>query len=436
MSVEVAKRQKAAERPRVEPDTARPAAAPKIHTRGARFLRRQWRPLLLIGFIVLVLSIFREVLTPFIIAFALAYVLLPAVQRISRLKVREAHLPIWTSTLIVYAVLIGGIWGLFALAGPPVLVQLQKLIDAVPQYAEQAERAQQRLVVELERVLYSWERTADTSADDFVGPPADQAGEGPIEGDPTQAPTAIQPAGFAPRPPQVSQAVTAFFTSIKEQAFERLKEMGTQLPTFVQRLAGYIFDFFLVLMLTFMFIVYFPTLSAFALRLVPADYTDEFKSIASEINHRLAGVVRGQLLICLVNGVLTYIGFALIGVNFPSLLAFVAGVLSLIPIFGTIFSTIPAVLIGLTQSLPTALMVLLWVILIHMLEAYVLNPKIMGDSAHMNPLLIIFALLVGSHYFHPVLGPLLAAPIAAVIQTVFLHFLTRPDVPIEKPSTS
>jgi predicted PurR-regulated permease PerM len=432
MSVEVAKREKSRDRPRGESDSARAAKAGKIHTRGARFLRRQWRPLLLIGFIVLVLSIFREVLTPFIIAFALAYVLLPAVQRISRLQVRGAHLPIWTATLVVYAVLIGGIWGLFSLAGPPVLVQLQKLIDNVPVYAEQAEKAQQRLVVELERVLYSWERTGDTSADDFVGPPADLAGDAPAPGAPPGAPATAKPAGFAPRPPQVSQAVTAFFTSIKEQAFERLKETGAQLPAFVQRLAEYIFDFFLVLMLTFMFIVYFPALSAFALRLVPQDYTDEFKSVASEINHRLAGVVRGQLVICLVNGVLTYIGFAMIGVNFPSLLAFVAGVLSLIPIFGTIFSTVPAVLIGLTQSLPTALMVLLWVILIHMLEAYVLNPKIMGDSAHMNPLLIIFALLVGSHYFHPVLGPLLAAPIAAIIQTVFLHFLTRQDVPTEK----
>ena len=51
-------------------------------------------------------------------------------------------------------------------------------------------------------------------------------------------------------------------------------------------------------------------------------HREEFENIAREVNHRLAGVVRGQLLICLVNGVLTYIGFALIGVKFASLLAF------------------------------------------------------------------------------------------------------------------
>jgi predicted PurR-regulated permease PerM len=88
---------------------------------------------------------------------------------------------------------------------------------------------------------------------------------------------------------------------------------------------------------------------------------------------------------------------------------------------------VPAVLIGLTQSLSIAVMVLCWIIVIHMIEAYILNPKIMGETAHMNPLLIVFALLVGSHYFHPILGPLLAAPIAAIIQTVFLHLLTREE---------
>jgi len=100
----------------------------------------------------------------------------------------------------------------------------------------------------------------------------------------------------------------------------------------------------------------------------------------------LAGVIRGQLLICLVNGVLTYIGLVIFGIKYSFLLALVAGVFSLIPIFGTIASSIPIVLIGLVSgeqgvSLGPAVGILGWIAGIHLLEANVLNPKIIGEAA-------------------------------------------------------
>jgi predicted PurR-regulated permease PerM len=50
----------------------------------------------------------------------------------------------------------------------------------------------------------------------------------------------------------------------------------------------------------------------------------------------------------------------------------------------------------------------------------VLNPKIMGDAAKIHPVLVIFALLVGEHFFHAV-GALLAVPTMSIAQSVFLH---------------
>ena len=69
-------------------------------------------------------------------------------------------------------------------------------------------------------------------------------------------------------------------------------------------------------------------------------------------------MVRGQLLICLVNGVLSAIGFSLFGLKYWPILALVAGIMSIVPIFGSILSTVPAVIIGLTQGPSTALCVL------------------------------------------------------------------------------
>ena len=139
------------------------------------------------------------------------------------------------------------------------------------------------------------------------------------------------------------------------------------------------------------------------------------------IDKGLSGVVRGQLIICLVNGVLSAIGFAIVGLKYWPVLALVATVFSLVPIFGSILSAVPAVALGLTQSFGTAVFVLVWIIGIHQLEANFLNPKIMGDQAKIHPVLVIFSLLVGEHFFHT-MGALLAVPCMSIAQSLFIHF--------------
>ncbi|MEZ4389824.1 MAG: AI-2E family transporter [Polyangiales bacterium] len=77
--------------------------------------------------------------------------------------------------------------------------------------------------------------------------------------------------------------------------------------------------------------------------------------------------------------------------------------------------------LGLSQSFGTGLFVLLWIIGIHQLEANLLNPKIMGDSAKIHPVLIVFSLLAGEH-LGGILGALLAVPTMSIVQTTFLHW--------------
>jgi predicted PurR-regulated permease PerM len=143
--------------------------------------------------------------------------------------------------------------------------------------------------------------------------------------------------------------------------------------------------------------------------------------LLARIDRGLSGVVRGQLLICLVNGALSAIGFWLFGLKYWPILAIVAGVMSVVPIFGSILSSIPIVALALTQSLGLAVEVLLWIIGIHQLEANFLNPKIIGDQAHIHPVLVVFSLLAGEHFFG-VSGAILAVPVLCIAQSLFLHF--------------
>jgi predicted PurR-regulated permease PerM len=180
----------------------------------------------------------------------------------------------------------------------------------------------------------------------------------------------------------------------------------------------------LVFMITGFLLVDSERIKKFFLNMIPQNDRKSFENFLSRLDQRLSGVVRGQLTICLINAILTLIGLLIFNINFAFILATIAGILSLVPIFGSIISTIPIVLVALTSSPITALAALLWVIGIHTLEANFLNPKIMGDSAKIHPILIILSLVAGER-FYGMIGALLAVPIMSIIVTIFMSILSR-----------
>jgi predicted PurR-regulated permease PerM len=187
------------------------------------------------------------------------------------------------------------------------------------------------------------------------------------------------------------------------------------------KVARGVFLFFLTLMVAAYLMHTREAVIGFFRLLPPQRARASFDRLLYRIDRGLAGVVRGQLLICVVNGVLSAIGFKIFGLKYWPIMAIVAGIMSLIPIFGSILSTIPAVLIGLTQDFWLALWVLLWVIGIHQVEANLLNPKIIGVAAKIHPVLVVFSLIVGEH-FYGLWGALLAVPALSLAQSLFLHF--------------
>ena len=116
--------------------------------------------------------------------------------------------------------------------------------------------------------------------------------------------------------------------------------------------------------------------------------------------------------------------------NVMRFFSIVAGVMSIVPIFGSILSSVPAVMIGLTQDFWTALWVLLWIVGIHQIEANLLNPKIIGVAAKIHPVLVVLALIIGEHFFG-LWGALLAVPTLSLSQSLFNHFRfeSMPDTP-------
>jgi len=163
---------------------------------------------------------------------------------------------------------------------------------------------------------------------------------------------------------------------------------------------------------------------------VPPHHRKIYEDLLQRLDRGLSGVVRGQLIICLINGILSAIGFFILVPEYAVVLAVFATVMTLIPIFGTIISTVPACILALSaHGWTTAAAVLGWILGIHFIEANILNPKIMGASARISPVVVVFALIAGEHFFG-LTGALLAVPITALALALggFLYAQIKPDL--------
>jgi len=334
------------------------------------------------------------VLLPFLLAALAAYVLDPILQRLVGLRFRGRSMPRWTAVLLVYAVL-GGLGWLVAVSIVPQIYReamrgLAELRDFV------ASATPERIEV--------WARRIDGFLERYGIPvdvlPGESRGSGRFSVD--------LAAGIA-------EAIRSASAGLKSALGDVVKVSRALLTGAVSTLVFVI----LLFMLTAFISMDAPRIVHFVETLVPLDWRDDVRRLLHGIDTGLSGVVRGQLTIMLVNGVLTLAGLLLLKIPFAFALSALATLLYVVPIFGTILSTVPIVLLALGEGGPTmALLALGWVLVIHALETYVLNPKIMGDSAKIHPVLIVLALVVGERTWGLV-GALLAVPMASIFVAVF-----------------
>ncbi|MEM1030443.1 MAG: AI-2E family transporter [Myxococcota bacterium] len=408
----------------------------------------------------------RAVLFPFLLAILIAFVLFPAVRATERRGV-----PRWAGILLVYAAMIGVMVGSGFVVLPRLYAETRTLSAELPEFTRVI---RDEALPRFDRALGEWLRPSSGSGGGATSAAAPEEAGAPEDPDvasiPASSPSAVPSShgaaplvvrprddggytielgegvhvtradeqrwviGPRPTPPERFSSRAALRDAF-DAAVGYAQDNSLELLAVGQRvLSGIsrgIFYFGITLMLAGYMMFTWEEIYAFARDLFPRERHASVARFTARLDRGLSGVVRGQLLICLVNGILSAIGFWLFGLKYWPILSVIATVLSIVPIFGSIISTIPAVVIGLTDGLGTAVGVLVWVIAIHQVEANFLNPKIIGDQAKIHPVLIVFALLVGEHFFR-VPGLVLAVPILALAQVTFLHFREEvaPAVPV------
>lgn len=133
--------------------------------------------------------------------------------------------------------------------------------------------------------------------------------------------------------------------------------------------------------------------------------------------------ISSQLIDAVIVGVLVTVAMSIIGVRYAILLGFMIGLFNIIPYFGAIIAVVISIIITIiTGGLSQAAIMAIVVIILQQIDSNIINPKIIGNSLEISPLLVIFAVTVGGAYFG-VLGMFLAVPVAAVLKIVINDFI-------------
>ncbi len=154
----------------------------------------------------------------------------------------------------------------------------------------------------------------------------------------------------------------------------------------------------------------------------PKKHIEKTVQLLRKIQDKVGGWVRGELILILIIGILSYIGLIILGVNYALLLAIIAGLTELIPYIGPWIGAVPAVLIGFTQSPGKAIMVGVLYIIIQQLENALIVPKVMNKSVGLHPIIVIVVIIIGMNWFG-ILGALIAVPVTAMIQIIASEYL-------------
>lgn len=196
-----------------------------------------------------------------------------------------------------------------------------------------------------------------------------------------------------------------------------LQAAAGSLFTTVVSFFGGIFSFVIILVISFYMASEKNAIKNLVWSLTPEHKQSYAMDLFNRIQKKIGLWMRGQLILCLVIFILTYIGLLILGVKYALVIALIAGFTEFIPYLGPIIGAVPAVFLAFTQSPTLALFVAILYIIIQQLENNFLVPKIMEKTAGLNPIVSIVVLMVGFSV-GGVMGALLSIPLATAATVV------------------
>jgi predicted PurR-regulated permease PerM len=354
------------------PPTADPGQA--LEEFDAEFvfeLRKHWPWLLGLAVALLLLYLLGPILTPFIVAAAVAYIGNPMVERLRRLGI-----PRTVGVALLFLLFTGLFVAVSLLLVPLLHDQVLTLLGNIPQWLE-------------------WVRTVGLPRIGVHVPP-----------------------GIRFNVSGLREAVTTHWNEASNVITVVLGKVGNSTPA----LLAFVVNLLMIPLVAFYLLRDWNALMAAVARLIPRPLLPQATRFARETDAVLSGLVRGQLSVMAALAAVYSIGLTAIGLDIGLLVGLGAGLVSFIPYLGFISGLVVASIAMLVQT--QSALPLLWVAVVfgigQILESGVLTPMLVGDRIGLHPVAVIFAIMAGGQLFGFV-GILAALPIAAVLSVVLRH---------------
>ncbi len=190
---------------------------------------------------------------------------------------------------------------------------------------------------------------------------------------------------------------------------------------------GIVFDIFVTVVVSIYMLMERSDIKSFLQNLSKAIFdkkTDEtIRKYYSKTNSIFFSYIAGQILDAFVIGIITSIAMSIMHVKYATLLGFLIGIFNIIPYFGAIIAVAFAIIVTIfTGGFAQAIWVAIIVVALQQIDANIINPKILGNSLNLSPILVIFAVTIGGTYFG-VLGMFLGVPIIAFLKLIVEDFI-------------
>jgi len=324
---------------------------------------------------LLMLVLLREILQPFAVGMALAYLLSPAVDGLARIGINRSF-----AALILVLLLVVGLVGLLLVMLPALVGELRFFIDEFPRYVTRV----QSLVADtgrpwLHRVLGQELRIEDS----------------------------------------VTHTVATIGSAWLDGLVRSVWASGRALLSLLSLLV-------VVPIVSVYLLADWNRMTATLEGWVPAQHREDVRVVGQEIHEAVAGFMRGQVVICLILAVFYAAALRLIGLNHAILIGITAGLISFVPYLGLGIGFVIATCVAIAQFWPdwTPLAAVAAIFLVgETLADYVLSPRIIGSRVKLNPVWLMFALFAFGYLFGFV-GLLAAIPLAASLG-IILRFAMR-----------
>lgn len=338
-------------------------------------------------FVVGLLNILGTSLVPFFIAFILAYILDPLISGLERKRI-----PRWVSSLFIILVIVGMVTTVAVFVFPLVFEQLDGVLKSISTYVSSA-----RNYVESEDFYTQVEA---------LGLPKD----------------AIRGAIREQLLPRVEDIASVIFGSLLS-VLNSLSSVLTQLVNAI-----------LIPILAFYLLKDFSYLKQYISKLL-AGKNDRLLKDLKRINVILRKYIGWQMLAAIIVGTFTSISYTIFGIPYPIVLGVLAGLFNPLPYLGTVLSILIGTLTILLVNEPGIWSQILTIILtingLHFINAYILEPNIIGKQVGLHPVLLLISLFVFSGIFG-LIGLLIAVPTTAALMMFFNDWRTKSVIGTEE----